>query len=362
MAPNNTVWPLDPHTAAKHEILRRYLGAWFPIITAHNNRVLYIDGFCGPGKYAGGEDGSPILAIKTAMQHENRLRGKQVIFHFMDERVDRIDHLKSQLNTMTIPNYVLYKLYANQFAPTIRRTLDWCDANNMRLVPTFAFIDPFGFGELPFELVRRLLHNPKTEVFINIMADSVNRFLTHPDAQIQNHIVELFGTPLALDIAHTSHNRIVDLRLLYQEQLKTCARFVRYFEMKNDRNRTIYYLFFAGNNALGHEKMKEAFWSVDRTSGFSFSDATDGYQPLLFDINDTPRQLATEINSKFAGQCTRVSIIKRYVIDETPFLERHMRGALKLLEEAGTIKVESVKTDGKKRVGKTFPDEVVLNF
>ena len=54
-----TTWPIEPHTKAKHEILRRYWQAWLPIITKLGSRVLYIDGFAGPGRYEGGEDGSP---------------------------------------------------------------------------------------------------------------------------------------------------------------------------------------------------------------------------------------------------------------------------------------------------------------
>lgn len=53
--PKETIWPLDPHTLAKHEILRRYLEAWFPIVGRYSHRIVYIDGFAGPGRYAGGE-------------------------------------------------------------------------------------------------------------------------------------------------------------------------------------------------------------------------------------------------------------------------------------------------------------------
>ncbi len=35
--------------------------------------------------------------------------------------------------------------------------------------------------------------------------------------------------------------------------------------------------------------MKEAFWRVDTTSGFSFSDATNPDQMVLFDIDETPK-------------------------------------------------------------------------
>ena len=32
--PSETIWPLDPHTAAKHEILKLYLQRWFPGLLA----------------------------------------------------------------------------------------------------------------------------------------------------------------------------------------------------------------------------------------------------------------------------------------------------------------------------------------
>jgi hypothetical protein len=75
------------------------------------------------------------------------------------------------------------------------------------------------------------------------MADSINRFLEHPDQQIKKHINDVFGTEEALDIAQTNDHRIEALRLLYQKQLQQCANFVRYFEMRNENDRPIYYLF-----------------------------------------------------------------------------------------------------------------------
>jgi three-Cys-motif partner protein len=51
--PEATIWEIEPHTQAKHEILSRYLDAWFPILASWNTKVLYIDGFAGPGTYKG---------------------------------------------------------------------------------------------------------------------------------------------------------------------------------------------------------------------------------------------------------------------------------------------------------------------
>src|SRR5437868_3544213 len=63
--PDETLWPLEPHTLGKHLVLRAYLDAWLPIMARWNGRILFIDGFAGPGEYSTGEDGSPIIALKA---------------------------------------------------------------------------------------------------------------------------------------------------------------------------------------------------------------------------------------------------------------------------------------------------------
>lgn len=42
-------WELELHTKTKHEILRYFLEAWFPILRRRSGRVLFIDGFASPG-------------------------------------------------------------------------------------------------------------------------------------------------------------------------------------------------------------------------------------------------------------------------------------------------------------------------
>jgi hypothetical protein len=214
---------------------------------------------------------------------------------------------------------------------------------------------------LPFDLVKRLLINPKTEVLVNVMVDSINRFLEHPDAQTRQHIINLFGTSAVLQIAQKTDDRVTALRLLYQQQLQKHARFVRYFEMCDKHGRTIYYLFFAGNHPLGHVKMKEAFWHMDSTSGFSFSDATNPDQMVLFDIDETPK-LAKILQEKFAHQQVVVEQTRKFVEDESAFIASHMRAALRILEDEKKINVRSIKTDGKKRYANTYPDNALIEF
>jgi three-Cys-motif partner protein len=90
-----TIWALDPHTIAKHEILKLYLQRWFPILNTYHQRVIYVDGFSGPGRYKGGEPGSPLIALELAVNHMKTLKG-EIVFRFVDEREDRIAHLRSE--------------------------------------------------------------------------------------------------------------------------------------------------------------------------------------------------------------------------------------------------------------------------
>ena len=56
---------------AKHTILKRYLGGWFPKLTSAYDRVLYIDCHAGRGRHDTGQEGSPILALKGLLKHRS---------------------------------------------------------------------------------------------------------------------------------------------------------------------------------------------------------------------------------------------------------------------------------------------------
>ncbi|MBW7881188.1 MAG: three-Cys-motif partner protein TcmP [Caldilineaceae bacterium] len=359
--PTDTTWHIEPHTLAKHEILRRYLAAWFPILASGHQRIVYLDGFCGPGRYAAGEPGSPIIALEEAKKHSAQLGDKQLTFLFLDEDNSRLIYLKEQLDQIALPENFKVFVQQGEFEDELRRLLERLDKSNRQMAPTFAFIDPFGFKDVPFEIVSRLLRNRSCEVLINFHIDKVNRFLEHPQEKIRQHIADWLGITDVQFLAHLPGDRIGNLRMLYQKQLKTVARFVRFFEMRNDKNRPIYDLFFASNHPLGHIKMKEAFWRVDQESGYRFSDATNPDQLLLFE-NDPAPELARLLQMQFGGEAIYSSEIKKWVNDETPFIGKHTTGALKYLESRGDISVEPIRRDGTKRRKNQYPGNALVRF
>ncbi len=363
--PQGILWSIEPHSKAKHEILKKYLQRWFPILGRYHGKIVYIDGFCGPGRYKEGEEGSPLIALKVALDHSKTLTG-DIVFWFVDERSDRIEHLKNELKELPIPSH--FKVYVNTgvFDKILSDTLDGFDKSQDKLAPTFAFIDPFGFSGVPFELIKRVLRNPQCEVLITFMIDSINRWLNHPEQQITKKIAELFGTSKCFDIIRQSPNRINDLRNLYQEQLRKEAKFVRYFEMLDRDTRVIYYLFFASNNRLGHVKMKEAMWDVDSRGEFRFSDATNPDQKLLF-VEDYADTLWPIFYKQFSGKEVLTDLIIKLVEEETLYLKKHMNATLKKhLDESlppnERIAVRDKKVDGTKWKRGTFPEGVFVKF
>ena len=66
-------------------------------------------------------------------------------------------------------------------------------ATSSQIAPTFALIDPFGFSGIPYALIQRLLSKNKCEVLVTVMVDSINRWLEHPDENINANIVETFN-------------------------------------------------------------------------------------------------------------------------------------------------------------------------
>src|SRR5579862_5733128 len=229
--PKDTIWAIEPHTSAKHQILRKYLDAWLLILGTYNKRVVYVDGFAGPGRYTGGEPGSPIVALEAALTHQAKLPS-ELVFLFIEKENDRADHLEGEIAKLKLTSSFKVEVERGTFADKLGKMLDTLDSTSSQIAPTFALIDPFGFSGIPYALIQRLLSKNKCEVLVTVMVDSINRWLTHPVETIRAHITETFGTDEAVKIALGGGDRAIALKDLYQRQLQHAARFVRYFDMR----------------------------------------------------------------------------------------------------------------------------------
>jgi three-Cys-motif partner protein len=354
------IWAIHPHTSAKHTILRTYLDAWFPIMS-WNRLVVFLDGFAGPGRYTGGEPGSPIIALESAKTHKAKL-SKELAFLFIEERKDRADHLSKEIETLKCPDSFKTEVKCGEFAPTLTAILDELAQGHLELAPTFAMIDPCGFAGIPFELMKRLLDNPSCELFVSFMVDSINRWLEHPAEYIRAHIRDAFGSDEPFALTENSTDRTAALTDLYRKQLRKIARYVRSFELLDTNDRVVYHLFFASKNSLGHLKMKEAMWKVDPLGEFRFSDATNPQQQVFFRSAYTDI-LKADLRRQFANAADiLIERVEAYVIDDTAFLPKHMREVLPLLEAEGSVRIAALKSNGSTRRKNTYPNDAYVTF
>jgi three-Cys-motif partner protein len=363
--PKTTIWEAEPHTIAKHRILRKYLAGWMPVMSKWNKRLLFIDGFAGPGEYVGGAEGSPVIALRTLLEHQyfEQMRGTQFVFIFVDEQEDRIDYLQEVAlpRLGELPDNVRVECSAERFDGAMGGILDGLEDAGHNLAPAFAFVDPFGFSDTPMELIGRILANPRSEVFVTVMLEHLNRFLTHPDPKIREHYDALFGDPDWRRIADVENDRISALGDFYAEQLRLHAEFVWSFRMQDEGNRPIYDLFFAGKHIDGLKKMKRAMWFADPTGGRRFSDRGADDITLFEETLDTT-PLRKAMLERFAGQIVSIEDLERWVLIETGFHDGHLkRETLAPMERDGLIEGSPPRGKDKRRRG-TFPDTCQVRF
>lgn len=358
-APKTTVWGLDPHTRAKHDILRRYLQAWTPILSLGGfPEILYIDGFAGPGRYSKGEDGSPIIALRAAVDQAVKIEAK-VRFLFVEEKNDRARVLQEIVDGFTLPdNFDVTVTPAQTFESAFADLTEQYMRRGRTLPPTFAFIDPFGWTGAPFSVVAEIMGRPSCEVLVTFMYEEINRFIGHPDQEA--NFDSFFGTAEWRSCVRISDPRQRNrcLHDLYQRQLREAAdaKYVRSFQMRNERDLTDYYLFHATNNLLGLKRMKGAMWKVDESGEFTFSDATDPNQLVLLGKEPRFDVLRQKIVERFAGQEATVGQIEEFVLSDTPFRESHYKvQVLKPMELADPPQLEAVDPPPGRRRG-TYGD------
>jgi len=51
-------------------------------------------------------------------------------------------------------------------------------AKNLSLVPAFVMVDPFGISHTPMSVISQILKNKKSEVYISVMTDWIDRIQT----------------------------------------------------------------------------------------------------------------------------------------------------------------------------------------
>ena len=361
-----TVWPQPPHTKAKHDLLTGYLGAWFGILgnSRWDDKVAVLDPFAGPGVYAAGEPGSPMLALSTLLDHNLFSEWKNTEFLFLFNEADAKRHasLEVELGKFAasrpggkVPPNVKVHSSNLTFGKVAGDLLDGMPPRQ-QLVPIFAFIDPFGFSDCSIELIKRLLAYPKAELLIYFDFNNINRFATA--GNVDPHLTELFGTDEYKNAPPSGTARHDFLHDLYERQLKKVCSFahVRSFAMLNEKGHIGNYLFFGTKNLQAFDKMKQSMWRVAPGGDFRFEDRLAG-EPVLFEVEPDFMPLRHALQAQFGGRTASIEDVIAWVVAETPYHSGQVKlKTLKPMQEDGLITSPNQKRKNQ------YPDGTLIAF
>ena len=318
---------------AKHQILRRYLGGWFPILSSWNGRVMYIDCHAGRGRHNAGQEGSPILALRLLTNHtylKRMLRSAKVSFYFFEISTRNVGILQEEISALgTLPNGVSVHVIGRDYEEELREALDEFKAKKQVMAPAFAFVDPYGF-KLSISLLNDFLQYGQSELLINFMYRYINMAIAH-ESQSAN-MDELFGCSdwrAARDLKDPEDRArmIIDL---FSQQLK--ARYVTQMYMRGNNGALKYVLFHAANSPKARKLMKEAMWSVEPEGSFTASERNSPDQIVLVKPEPDLEPLKKLLWHKFSGQSVSMNRLYDWLVDEL-YLDKHLHSVLNAAEK-----------------------------
>lgn len=336
---NNILWTKYPQTQGKHLIMKHYLDGWFPILGSSNTRLLFIDGFAGPGEYENGEPGSPLIALDSVRRHKaaGRLKRVEVTCLFIESDDASASHLKKLVSKQSPVPETTCQVLSGSFDDHMTKVLDYIEEQQAMLAPAFVMIDPFGVKGSPMKLIGRILGNAKSECMISFMYEPIRRFREHP--HFERHLDELFGTKewrTALDMEETDAKLF--LHNLFSNQLKLHgAQYVVPFELWNE-SRHVYTIYFTSGSLRGCDLMKASIWKVEPSGSYAFRGHA-GQLRILFQTDIEP--LVSELKSRFGSTSAPIEKLDEFMMsDRTIYHKGHLRRmTLQKLEREGRISV-----------------------
>jgi three-Cys-motif partner protein len=355
----------------KARIVSKYFWAWakvvIPSTKKHGNRIAYIDLFAGPGRYKDGTISTPLLVLQRAIEDPDMRNMLVTVFNDRDAEnvgklrvaIDTLPNIDALKHKPQISNEVVGEELAKTFAA-------------LKMVPTFFFVDPWGYKGLSLGLINSVLQNWGCDCVFFFNYNRVNMGLNNE--AVREHMDVLFGVERAKKLRNAipgfspRDRETLILEELSQSLKSLGGSYVLPFTFKDENgNRTRHHLIFVTKNFRGYEIMKEimAKESSDHDQGvasFEFSPAAERFQ-LLFELSRPLDDLADMLLKDFAGEkITMKQIYLRHSVGRR-YIERNYKQALILLEEEKKIVAEPPAEKRRKIKGRvTFPDHVNVTF
>lgn len=332
-------WDRKPHTAAKHDVLERYLEAWWPIMLNTFRRVTYVEGFAGPGVYTKGEPGSPIIALRTL--NAASAMDKPVDLIFVDRERECLSRLGDEirrhvpaLRPLAREPVLAHGNAADEIVPRLDALGAWGGG-------IFVVLDSWGNVAVPLDLVRRFAR-PGSEVFVTFGG----RFWRQFGQALDPAWDRVFGSPQWRGVKDVEGGGPAKARFLantYRAALHGVGfPYLLDFELIDDRGEHLY-LIHATTHERGLARMKDAVWAVDPVRGVGFRDPrgeVEGQGTLAFEFAWRPNvaPLKKLVREWLATRPMTLDDVRKKAFFETVYKTSHASEAVRALLAEGSLR------------------------
>jgi three-Cys-motif partner protein len=351
----------EDQSEVKARIVSKYFSVWAKIIAPRSRagRVGYIDLFAGPGRYRDGSASTPLMVLEQAIA-DPQLRDSLVTI-FNDEDPEHTRNLASEI--AKLPGVETLKHQPDIQTGNVGNSVVE-NLRSVRLIPTFSFIDPFGYKGLSLGLVQGAIKDWGSDCIFFFNYNRINAGISND--LVDEHMRALFGADRAAYLKEAVKERApaqreaLLLEHLAQALKEFGCKYVLPFRFRNSTGtRSTHHLVFVSKHVRGYEIMKEIMAKESSTHdegvpSFEYSPA-DASTPLLFSLQRSLERLADELTMVFAGRTmSMVQVYNEHHVD-TPFIKKNYKDALTALEGQKRIDVAPHRRG-------SFGDDVRVSF
>jgi len=317
----------DAGTLVKLDIYRRYLQSWLPVFIQSQKlgqAINVFDFFAGPGSDKSGADGSPVIAVRTALEYSEKLiqKNKKVFFYFFDAGKRKTAALRENLKEAVGQEHspirvsIECKPFSDALAASLPTIKSGCN---------LIFVDQCGIKQVTPEIFRALTSCPRTDLLFFSASSYLRRFAGTKEflAHLDLNVSEVNAIP------HSEIHRFVAGHYKAIARKVQSDYYVAPFSIKKDSN--IYGLIFGSGHLLGLDKFLRVCWEIDSERGeanYDIDGDGSGPTPFIFPEWNTPgklRRFREDLRKKLLdGQLRTDADVNRFAL-ESGFLGSQAR-------------------------------------
>lgn len=352
----------EEHSRIKSQIVSTYFAIWAKIMARQSQRIGYIDFFAGPGRYGSGQPSTPLIILEHAIDDLDL--APRLVSMFNDANAEHMKSLEAEINSL--PGIKKLKNKPQLLTGTISEELiQYFEKTNT--IPALTFLDPFGYKDLTLRIISAVMKDFGCEAIFFFNHNRINMGITNP--KVQHHMKALFGKKNLNDlkqaiVGKSPAGREAAVAYALREALREAGwQYLIMFTFRRKTGRISHYLCFVSKHHLGFSIMKKVMAGVGRTDGdgiplFDYVPDDDGKQ-LPLSGSGRLNDLANDLLRTYSGTSVTVGDICKIEGENSLFLDRNYKDALKQLEADGRIVCEPDWANRKKN---TIADRVKVSF